>query len=262
MNAAASAAPITDSALVESRWHGRSHRHSGAPGSPLGGRRPTRCWTWLAEHRPNVGAASTNTPVADDLEAERRIEGEVRYRRCLKERPGTLSVGSSETRRQSPSRQALSLPRRCRSEYSQNEVAPDRPPTLKLSRCSKRRIVARPLQLRNSRLHGVKNRRGDCDRAVHPHCHRLNCAVDSAQAHLPESQAQVFKRQKLQSSDPRLVIVRLDRPPCPGVVGERFAKNLTGSPEIIEASPPSLDHHPSIIAHHRCTQTPQTPDRR
>lgn len=51
----------------------------------LGGRRPAAVGQGLAEHRPDIRSAAPKTPVADDPEAEGRIEGEVRHRRRLEE---------------------------------------------------------------------------------------------------------------------------------------------------------------------------------
>ena len=96
--------------------------------------------------------------------------------------------------------------------------------TLDLLRCCERRIVAGPLPLRNGRIHGVMNRRGT-GTALSIHTSTdWTVLSEIAQPHFAERHAHVLKSQKLESSDPPLVIVRINRPPRPGVIGQRFTK--------------------------------------
>ena len=108
--------------------------------------------------------------------------------------------------------------------------------------------MTRPLELRNNGIQGAKDRRGHQNSTVHPYGDRLDHAFEAAQPYFTERQTQSFKSQKLESSDPCLVIVRVDRPSRPRVVGERFAENLTGSLEISHPGLPSFNDHPAIIA--------------
>ena len=83
---------------------------------------------------------------------------------------------------------------------------------------------------------------GDGNRAVHPHRDGFDDAVDRREPDLTERQAEVFQCQTLEAGDALDVIVGIDGPSRPGVVGEGEAEDLRRSVEIVDRRSPDLDH--------------------
>ena len=83
----------------------------------------------------------------------------------------------------------------------------------------------------------------DVDCAVHPHRNGLGHAVDDREPDLAEGEPVGFERQPLEPSQATDMIVAVDCPSGPRIVGKREAQDFSRPIQIVNCCSSDLDHH-------------------